>query len=492
MRLAIGWKLLAASFAIIVIVAIATWQGVESYTASSSFCGGNCHTMSEQYVAWKSSKHHASNSANGKQAECIQCHFEPGGKKTLKAKFIGLRHLAAYLADPKAPLPVRAQIPDKACLSCHDKAELSGKEIKFTEKVRFKHGPHFEKPIEGQTVFCDTCHVKNSQAKHFEVPKETCFACHFGQSSNPKSAAPAGGGKIETASLKHASVFPSLNQGRGKCSLCHTIPEKSLQGQLKADDPTRKVITHQTLIEDKVACESCHLGIVRGSGEIRPEGCYTECHNRSPDLAAKEHDGKLMHERHTATQRADCDDCHAPIVHKKPADYLEVARQECGLCHEDQHRFQKILLAGIPVADGILTSPQMMNAVNTNCMGCHTKDTLGKRGHAVKIGTGEACASCHGPKHKAVAEDWKSTMTQEVESIAAVEQDAIQAIVDAEKSGADQGAMEEAKELVALGTKFLNVVRFGNGVHNKKYALIILDEAIANFEDAIDLLSKGK
>ena len=41
---------------------------------------------------------------------------------------------------------------------------------------------------------------------------------------------------------------------------------------------------------------------------------------------------------------------------------------------------------------------------------------------------------------------------------------------------------------MADGREMLDIVRFGNGVHNKKYAINILDGAIGNFEDVIDLL----
>ncbi len=52
----------------------------------------------------------------------------------------------------------------------------------------------------------------------------------------------------------------------------------------------------------------------------------------------------------------------------------------------------------------------------------------------------------------------------------------------------DAEKLNEARETIAVGQELLNIVQFGNGVHNKKYAIMILDEAIANFEDTIDLL----
>ena len=46
--------------------------------------------------------------------------------------------------------------------------------------------------------------------------------------------------------------------------------------------------------------------------------------------------------------------------------------------------------------------------------------------------------------------------------------------------------------MIAKGDELLNIVRVGNGVHNKKYAITILDGVFGNFEDTIDLLEKTK
>lgn len=507
-----GWKALVGVGAGVVVVALVIlWQGVEYYTSRSAFCGGNCHTMGEQYAAWQNSKHHGAKSAKGQQAECIDCHFVPGGKKTLQAKFIGLRHLAAYLADPKAHLPVRAKIPDGACLSCHDKGKLRDTPIKFAGKVDFKHGPHFDKPIEGQfdkpiegqQIFCDTCHTKETKDKHFEVSPQTCFTCHFTVAQTTPSAAavkPADAkpadGKLVPPVLKMAEfIKPAhgattaapLNQGRGKCATCHVIPTKSLQAQLQDNSPDRTPISHQTLMEAKVRCESCHFGVVQGNGAVQTAGCFSGCHSKSEDVLAKASDGKLMHERHTSTQRADCRDCHAPIVHAKPKDYLDPVRAECRLCHENSHEAQRILLAGLPVAKGIRGTPQLMDAVSTTCVACHIGEKRG-RGHTVKIGSGEACASCHGEKHKKMVEDWKLLLDKEVGNLRKLEQDAEAAADKAKAAGKN---VTEAMTMIAEARRLVDIVAFGNGVHNKKYAVMILDEASGRFEDAIQMLEKG-
>lgn len=466
-----SWKTVGlALVALVVIVGGISW-GASSYMSRPSFCGTSCHTMDEQWNAWKNNKHFALKDSEHKQATCMQCHFAPGEENSLKAKFIGLRHMAAYLVDPKAPIPVGAKIADAACLrsGCHSKEKILDKEINYTDKIRFKHRPHFEKPIEGQEIRCDSCHVKRSLDKHFETPKETCFLCHF-KLGKPIDA------KAQPVKLK-------LNEGRNKCSLCHTVPTKSLQRQLEVGaDPNKIPITHQTMEQSKVSCESCHFEIIKGTGDVRPEGCLS-CHNQTAELLTKVNEKKLMHEKHVGPQRADCFDCHTTIEHKKPVDYLEPERTACTLCHEDQHRYQKLLLAGAPVSKGPSGPPQFMAAVNANCMACHQK-TKSIRGHSVKTATGEPCVGCHTPEHANMLKDWKSLFVKEIEAAEKVEEETLQAL-NKVKDGFDA---DKARAVFAEGQELLNVVRIGNGVHNKKYSIMILDEAIGKFEDVAGLI----
>ncbi|MBT3094512.1 MAG: NapC/NirT family cytochrome c, partial [Candidatus Thiodiazotropha sp. (ex Lucina pensylvanica)] len=96
-ELRVTWRLMVLIFMGTVLFLLTAWGGFEYYTSQSSFCGGSCHTMTEQYEAWKSNYHYKSNNPEGMQAECVDCHFLPGEKHSMKAKYEGLRHLAAYL-----------------------------------------------------------------------------------------------------------------------------------------------------------------------------------------------------------------------------------------------------------------------------------------------------------------------------------------------------------------------------------------------------------
>jgi len=498
LKISITWGTAVASIAIALLVLAGGWFAQEAYTSRSEFCGGSCHTMTEQFVAWKNNKHHASRSQGGEQAECIDCHFLPGEKHGFKAKMEGLRHLAAYLYDPEAPLPIRPVIKDGACLQggCHAVDKFQDKELEFTEKVRFKHKPHFgDKALKGQKLTCDTCHFKVTAEKHFEVPKEICFLCHLKLEKPTLEKASVeevtiGAGTIEKISFKQRPSI-NFNAGNSKCDTCHVIPTKSLQEQLSAEDSKVKAITHQTIKEAGVACEGCHFEVVKGHGEINTgnvvsNGCLS-CHNRSTELLSKANDGKLMHDEHIAKPRADCFDCHGVIEHRNRADHLDFVREDCTLCHQDQHKYQKMLLAGVPIVEGIKATPHLMFKVNTNCMGCHLKKKLSK-GHAVRTGAPETCAACHTPDHKKMLSAWRKQVGGEVQDAMELEQEVLAALTAAAKKGAAPEALATARDLLATGHKYLEVVRIGNGVHNKKYAITILDKAFESFEDALDLL----
>ena len=73
----------------VIVFLFAMYEGVEYYTAQSSFCGGSCHTMTEQYEAWKTNTHYESNNPEGIEAGCVDCHFLPGEHASLKAKYEG-------------------------------------------------------------------------------------------------------------------------------------------------------------------------------------------------------------------------------------------------------------------------------------------------------------------------------------------------------------------------------------------------------------------
>jgi formate-dependent nitrite reductase cytochrome c552 subunit len=105
----------------------------------------------------------------------------------------------------------------------------------------------------------------------------------------------------------------------------------------------------------------------------------------------------------------------------------------------------------------------------------------------VKTGSAETCANCHTPEHRKMLDDWKKTLESEVGFVKEVETEALAALAAAEGKRSNE-KLQEARQMIAAGQELLKVVQIGNGAHNKKYAIMILDEAITKFEDSIDLL----
>ena len=438
---------------LVFILVIAGIIGSEWYTGQPEFCG-SCHIMKRYYKQWEKDKH------SGEGVACVDCHYAPGQRQTVKAKFGGLRHLFTYLSKDDKEVRKAPIVNDLSCTAseCHPKEKFQDKKLKFTEKILYVHKTHFDKTIEGQTLHCDTCHQHVTGEKHFEVPKEACYLCHF-----------------------KATKF---NEGRAKCSLCHKIPTKPLQKQKKEGDD-EKPITHQSLEKAKVACDSCHYQLVQGNGTIKKEDCF-DCHEYSLEMVKKAEDKKLMHKEHVAGQNANCFDCHTPIQHRE-ADFLDAARLDCQRCHPDHHIYQRKLLIG-DKRKGVPKTPGLMFEVKTTCIGCH-RDLKLIKGEEVAHGTGKTCAACHTPKHEGMAKEWKDKTADELKGAKEVEKEALEAIKSA-KGKVSKETLNEAMAMIEKGRESMRIVEYGGGVHNKKYSIMLLDSAMNNFEDTIDLLSE--
>jgi hypothetical protein len=372
-----------------------------------------------------------------------------------------LGQLFSYLSAEDKEVRKAPIVSDLSCTSsrCHPKDKFFTKKVKFTEKIPFVHKTHEDKTIEGQKLHCDTCHQHVMGDKHFQVPRLSCYLCHF----------------------KNAP----FNEGRGKCSLCHEIPTKPLQKQKEEGKTDEKPITHQSLEEAKVPCQSCHSQLVQGRGEIKKEDCF-DCHDYSLDMLKKAEDKKMMHTEHVANQNADCFDCHTPMDHKE-TDFMDNVRLKCEACHPDHHIYQKMLLVGAE-RDGVQKTPALMYDVKTTCLGCHMNE-IQKEGENVLSGSGKACAACHTEKHEAMADEWKDKTSEELRYAKEIEKDAQEAIKKATGKVPEE-KLEEAIAFLKKGRGNMHIVEYGGGVHNKKYSVMLLDIAMNNFEDIIDLLGE--
>ncbi len=466
---------------------------------SQFFCG-YCHVLSypevikRSYLSWKAGKH--------KDIGCVQCHYPPERLKEkipehkkiptdekstsdksaidfMKTELEVLSRLITVLNMDSSVTRTKPRLDDRSCTAaqCHPSTG-EGKEGEYWTKkfeyakyeredktegiVPYVHKTHFDstKWVEGQELHCTSCHQRETEEKHFEVNREKCFLCHF------KNLA--------------------LNETRGKCSICHEVPTAPLQKQKKegAGDE-EKPITHESLEKSKVACESCHLHLFKGKGLVAEKNCLN-CHDSSDQIKKELFNKKLMHEKHVAAQTAHCFNCHEPIEHKKQ-DFMDIARSQCTACHPDHHTYQKMMLAGEAYKE-VPATPGLMLRVKTNCLGCHKEDKV-VNGEEVAHGSGKACVACHTEKHEAMAKEWKEKTAEELKVAKEVEKELLDAIENG-KGKASKTKLKKADELLKEGRGYMHLVEYGGGVHNKKYSVMLLDEALNNFEDAIDLLGE--
>jgi hypothetical protein len=458
--------------------------GISVPDVKTQFFCGYCHVLSypkvikKAYLSWKDSKH--------KEIGCVQCHYPPEQLKYeipehkripkekkdtsdksaidfMKTELEVLSRLITVLNMDSSVARTKPRLDDRSCTTsrCHPttgegkEGEYWTKKIEVAKYVRedkseavvtLTHEKHFDKEkwVEGHEMHCTTCHARETEGKHFEVSRDKCFLCHF------KNLA--------------------LNEKRAQCALCHEVPTKPLQKQKKEGaKEEEKPVTHQSLEEAKVPCESCHRQLVEGMGLVNEERCYT-CHEKSEEIS----------------QSAHCFNCHEPVAHKE-ADFIDVARSECSICHPDHHKYQKLLLAGKEFKN-IPKTPGLMYGVKTNCLACHKGNKIVK-GEEVWHGTGKACAACHTEKHEEMAKEWKDKTDEELKNAKEIEKEALDAIENAQEKVSKQ-KLDDAASMLKQGQEYMSLVEYGGGVHNKKYSVMLLDEAMNSFEDAIDLLAE--
>lgn len=460
--------IIAAVFGVLIICVVTIIFAAEQYTSSSAFCT-KCHIMKTAVDTWKKDKHKkGSHSKIEKDVDCIECHYAPGDNMNPKVKFRGLGQLFSYIATQEKEVRKRAVVNDSSCMTakCHPKESFFEKKIEYKTKyqtdfkgalVPFTHKTHDEKTIEGQKLRCSSCHIHHSAGKHFEVPKELCFLCHF------RSA--------------------KADEDRAKCSVCHIISTNPLKAKKEGEEPGEnksKPITHQGLEKAKIACGACHLELVRGNVEIKHDACIECHHSPTPELMQTAADKKKMHEEHVTKQTARCFNCHQTIEHKS-SPYLDAAIRNCATCHPEPHKDQKLLIAG-DGGRGVGKYPIAHDVMKTNCLGCHTKDGHDQKGRKVRTAEVKSCVDCHADKEmEKQPKKWKRDIDAELIAAREMEKEVLAALEEV-RENLPASSHKKVLALLKDARENLRIVDAGGGVHNKKYAMLLIETGLLKFE----------
>ena len=118
----------------------------EHETSQPQFCG-SCHVMTPYYKSWHNDMH------GGKlSVACVDCHYAPGKRTTIKAKLRGLSQVASYISGSYGATRPRAHVDNQSCLTskCHGDLKFMDKEISVSSTVKFFHAKHLSSQSEKQ------------------------------------------------------------------------------------------------------------------------------------------------------------------------------------------------------------------------------------------------------------------------------------------------------------------------------------------------------
>lgn len=415
-RRRIPLRVLGVVAGMVLILSLVAMATAVEVTSRPQFCG-SCHIMKPYYQSWSQSSH--------RNVACVECHIAPGMTAEIRKKYEALSMVARYVTGTYGTNPW-TEIDDAACLRCHERRLLTGKEL--FAGVLFDHAAHLSGMRRGKQLRCTSCHSQIVQGSHIAVTSSTCILCHFkGRASNTGSA---------------------------RCTLCHRVPDKTIhRGSL--------TFNHSDVARYGMDCTSCHARPAGSDGAVPRERCVT-CHNQ-PDRLAHYGETDYLHQEHVTRHKVDCTTCHLEIQHVAKPHIVETATGTgCDTCHASQHSPQQSFYAGSG-GRGVAPMPDPMFLAGVRCEGCHM--AIPGREEGTHRASSIACMSCHGPRFDSIFRSW---------------QDGLRSRTAGLRKQIDQTASALGRPVPAslddARTNLDLVVRAG-GVHNIGYAYALLRRA---------------
>lgn len=337
---------------------------------------------------------------------------------------------------------------------------------------------------------CAACHGYDGSGEHHLLPADlqTCFICHFNNQA--------------------------FNTDTGECLKCHEPPTRKIlvhdqavtaAWQREFPETTQPagpaLMDHREIVERGVNCASCHLDVIQGQATVTQRDC-SNCHDQERYLAEfATRDASTVeeyHRVHVKAQRARCVDCHHVIQHElidpthvaTSAGFLRPILDDCQHCHPNHHHEQVELLMGIGGVGVGRPMPNAMFGSRLNCTGCHTRPALDMKGAELIAASEQTCIDCHGADYQRLFEQWRAEVAFSLGEAETALERVEKRIDELQSRGAEIPA--EVADLLAPARRNILFVKAGNGIHNKNYALRLLDLSIRDLDDAMGILTRER
>ena len=346
--------------------------------------------------------------------------------------------------------------------------------------------------------------LEHLRARFEQLGGLTCAACH---GYDPSGRSHVLAGDRQTCYTCHFQNH-EFNRDTGECLKCHEPPVRQIvvhqqvvelpfhQAEGAAVESTVEpvLMDHRDIVERNIDCASCHLDVIQGEAVVTARDC-THCHDQ--EVYLKDFESRTTetvaeyHRLHVAAQRAKCMDCHRAIEHRliepervaEGVTYLEPILNDCQHCHPSHHHQQMDLLMGVGGRGVPGSMPNAMFGSRINCRACHTKAATDLKGDGLIKATEATCVACHGDDYARLFQQWRNEIETSVKEAEAALTRVEGMMHEWRSRGAEvpegvSDALEQARANV-------HFVRSGNGIHNKAYALKLLDWSIRSLDEAV-------
>jgi nitrate/TMAO reductase-like tetraheme cytochrome c subunit len=514
------WLIRSAIVVGVLVIGGAALIGVaEHRTQQPQFCA-SCHIMEPYYATWETDVHGAK-----LDVACVDCHYAPGEKTTLKAKFRGLSQVASYFSGRYGAGRPRAYVSNLSCMTaqCHGDMKFMDKPLTIGT-VRFMHSKHLnrdaelEKPHEARLaelektlqtlsgeqrfreldaiaaevgpgkdrydrlaelakrwdlkanreMLVEFSQLKHRTARIAQLTNLQCTSCHaYHATDQDKAAGKAGHHFQVTTTTCYTCHFNNegFNTGTSECLKCHSPPRQD-------------IVVHAEMKPPKDAGGDTATKLVKMN--------HAEILNKQVSCEACHADAIV---RDATVTRRDCERCHdqarffadwkqpytLELVKKYHDAHVEQQRAKCLDCHSEiQHR----LIRG---------TDEFLSSALANCMECHPNHhasqvnlLLGRGGTTVPtstpnlmFGSRTNCTGCHGQIHTG---EGGVAKTATVESCIACHGDRHKDTFEKWKLGLEL-SLTDAEQAFSEARKALDASKAPEDVRKKVAALLAGAEA---------------